>query len=298
MIEFTAATLAVYGLLTASIMAVWYRPPILSINKIKILLWSILLLMSLIFALIYKIVEIGAALYLVGLMIACHMTKTPNYNIYIRYLFAFIVIAMVIALFLHKVPFFNNPLVFDQFFKSAGSAGYTKYWNYDKAVSGLILLAFFGDLCSSRKEFINNAKKIMPISIITIAVSIALAVMFGYMVWDVSFTTAYFAWAWANLFFTCVSEEMLFRGFVQKHLLKIAKNEYIRLGVVIFAGILFGLAHFAGGTTYIILASVAGIGYGLTYYKTGKIEFAILTHFLLNSIHFIFFSYPFAVSGA
>ncbi|MCI5120133.1 MAG: CPBP family intramembrane metalloprotease [Candidatus Electrothrix sp. AUS4] len=50
--------------------------------------------------------------------------------------------------------------------------------------------------------------------------------------------------------------------------------------------------HYAGGVTYIVLATVAGLGYGWTYLRTEQLEASILTHFLLNCIHFVFFTYP------
>jgi len=37
---------------------------------------------------------------------------------------------------------------------------------------------------------------------------------------------------------------------------------------------------------------VAGIGYGWAYRRTGRIEASILTHFSLNSLHFLLFTYP------
>lgn len=62
--------------------------------------------------------------------------------------------------------------------------------------------------------------------------------------------------------------------------------------MVILVGVLFGLAHVGGGYTYAMLATVAGIGYGYAYYRSGRIETAILTHFLLNAVHAVFFTYP------
>ena len=35
-----------------------------------------------------------------------------------------------------------------------------------------------------------------------------------------------------------------------------------------------------------------GLGYGWVYLRTERIEASILTHFLLNCIHFVFFTYP------
>lgn len=39
-------------------------------------------------------------------------------------------------------------------------------------------------------------------------------------------------------------------------------------------------------------ATLAGIGYGLAYWRSGRIEAAILTHFAVNAAHFVLFTYP------
>lgn len=292
MIIFDTGTIVVFGLLTASILSVWL--PQQSSRTTRLPMWMILSALSAVFGLYYGIVEPGGILYLAILASCCYLVKRRSLNIYLRVLSTFVIIGLVVGLFLHKVPFFNSPLVFDNFFLSAQSSVYTKYWDFDKASAGLILLAYFGDICQSGRDWKMLVRKSWVISAITICLSLLLAVGMGYIKLDVTFTPAYFAWAWANLFFTCVAEEMLFRGFAQKHLSALSDKGLYKIGIVIFVGILFGLAHFAGGTTYVILASVAGIGYGYAYHVTGRIESAILTHFLLNSIHFFLFTYPFA----
>lgn len=287
MIVFNTATIVVYGLLSTAILAVWLPQSINQTTRIPV--WAILAGLSSLFGLHYGIIEIGGIIYLACLALFCHLVKQPNK--WTSTPAGLIVIGCVIGLFLHSTPFFNNPLVFDNFFVSAQSSVYNKHWNFDKAAAGLILLAYFGDICRSASDWKAMLQKTYVISIVTVTAAITLALAFGYIKLDITLLTAYFAWAWANLLITCIAEEMLFRGFVQKHLLNLT-NTY-KIAIVICIGILFGLAHFAGGITYMILASVAGIGYGYAYYRSGRIESAILTHFLLNTIHFLFFTYPF-----
>lgn len=74
---------------------------------------------------------------------------------------------------------------------------------------------------------------------------------------------------------------------------KIKHGDYLAL---LIAAILFGLAHYAGGTKYMILTTVAGISYGWVYLTAKRIEESILTHFGLNLTHFLFFTYP-ALAG-
>ena len=72
----------------------------------------------------------------------------------------------------------------------------------------------------------------------------------------------------------------------------LAKYRYGATIGLVLAAVLFGLMHYPGGTKYVLLSTVAGIGYGWTYLRTQRIEASILTHFLVNCIHFVFFTYP------
>jgi membrane protease YdiL (CAAX protease family) len=279
----------VYGALSAAILSVWLPEP--NNKVVRIPIWLILLIASCGLALYNNILEFGAIVYLIGLTIACILFKYQNRWISIPA--GFVVVGLVIGLFLHKVPYFNNPLFFDDYHLSDQSSGYTKYWNFDKAAAGLILLAYFGDIARCVSEWIAMVKKVYLISSITIILTLALATTFGYIDLDITFGVVFFAWAWVNLLFTCVAEEMLFRGIIQKHLLGLTSDTRYQIVIVLFVGVLFGFAHYSVGLTFVILASVAGIGYGYAYYRSGRIESSILTHFLLNSIHFLFFTYPF-----
>ena len=58
---------------------------------------------------------------------------------------------------------------------------------------------------------------------------------------------------------------------------------------------LFGLAHAGGGLVLIVVAALAGIGYGLAYAATRRLEASVAAHFTLNSLHFLAFTYPYAV---
>lgn len=295
MILLDFATILVYGLLTAAILAVWLPA---SFNKIACLpSWIIVFTLSVVSGLYYGIVEFGGILYLISLWGVCRLVKHSGINITLRLSCGLIVIAMVAALFLHGLSFFNNPIVFDKLFLSDASSAYSKHWNFDKAAAGLILLTCFGEFCRTPDDWKILFHRSYITSTVTIILSLALALTFGYIKLDVTFASTFFVWAWANLFFTCIPEELLFRGFVQRYITVLPRKNSYKICAIVFVGILFGLAHLAGGITYALVASVAGTGYGYAYFITGRIESAILTHFLLNSVHFLFFTYPY-IKGA
>jgi membrane protease YdiL (CAAX protease family) len=90
-----------------------------------------------------------------------------------------------------------------------------------------------------------------------------------------------------------VTEEAFFRGFL---LAGIARGlAGCRYGVAVaglVSTVLFGLAHAAGGPLLVVFATLAGCGYAAAYLRSGRIEGAILTHFLLNAVHVVAFTYP------
>jgi len=47
----------------------------------------------------------------------------------------------------------------------------------------------------------------------------------------------------------------------------------------------------AGGSSYVLFAALAGLGYALAFRTSGRIEMAILAHFGLN-VHFLLLTYP------
>ncbi|MHA2294553.1 MAG: CPBP family intramembrane glutamic endopeptidase [Candidatus Hodarchaeales archaeon] len=61
------------------------------------------------------------------------------------------------------------------------------------------------------------------------------------------------------------------------------------IAALVLSSILFGWAHFED-VRYILLASIAGLAYGWTYWKTQKIVPAAMVHMLVNGIWGILFS--------
>jgi membrane protease YdiL (CAAX protease family) len=96
-----------------------------------------------------------------------------------------------------------------------------------------------------------------------------------------------------NLLITCVTEEAFFRGFLLAGLARgMAGRRYGVAVAVVVSTVLFGLAHAPGGPLLVVFATLAGLGYAAAYLRSGRIEGAILTHFALNAVHFVAFTYP------
>jgi membrane protease YdiL (CAAX protease family) len=204
------------------------------------------------------------------------------------------VIAMVVLLGLHMLPGFHNPLVIDHFKLTLDAAPYTLYLNFDKTFAGLLLVGVCYREWAGLVDLRDALRAQVGILIVSnVLVLIAASYLLGYVRFQPKWTTLFWLWSVVNLFATCFSEEAFFRGFVQRELQAMGRNmphgQLFALGV---SASLFGLAHFAGGWRYVLLATLAGIGYGYIYQRTQRLECALLAHFALNATHFLCFTYP------
>ena len=89
-----------------------------------------------------------------------------------------------------------------------------------------------------------------------------------------------------------LAEEALFRGYVQQQLSMCwRRHAWGGWAALAIAAVLFGLAHYAGGWQWMLLASCAGMAYGVAY-RYGGLAAAVLAHLGLNAAHFGLFTYP------
>ncbi|MBI3899479.1 MAG: CPBP family intramembrane metalloprotease [Gammaproteobacteria bacterium] len=212
---------------------------------------------------------------------------------------ALLVVVMAALLGAHIFPWFHNPTLAKEFVLSPDAAPYTRRLYFDKTTAGILILVLcYSGIIRSHREWRDALGKAWLIVVVNIAVVVALSLALGYVRFAPKWTSFFWPWAIVMIFSTCLAEEALFRGFIQREL-ESGLRTY-RFGNVVAlttSAILFGLYHFDGGITYVLLATVAGFGYGLVFQRTGRIEMSILAHFLLNTIHFIFFTYPYVANS-
>lgn len=81
-------------------------------------------------------------------------------------------------------------------------------------------------------------------------------------------------------FFVALPEEFLYRGLLYKYLTILFPTIH-HLILLFLSSIFFGLAHWRMGKM-MLLATIAGFGYGLTYILTNNLYLAIGTHLAVN----------------
>ncbi len=196
------------------------------------------------------------------------------------------------ALVTHAMPGYEGLVVADYVLLKAGSTYTDLYFNHDKVLVAWSLLNFIPFFRQSTTPKPLTPFWLIPLALtLGIAATLTLAVTLGLINWQPGWTPWFWIFAAGNLLNTCIAEELLFRGLLQRQLQK----RITPLLALPVAAVLFGIAHLAGGWAYVGVATLAGVVYGLAYYWTGRVAWAVFVHWLLNLSHFMLFTYPVAV---
>ncbi|MCP3866895.1 MAG: CPBP family intramembrane metalloprotease [Gammaproteobacteria bacterium] len=278
-------SLGSYTLLLFSIASLWiHRNP---------QIWGTALLVALLLGLVAERVQPVGFGAIVAFAFCCYASWNGRYSKAFRISLGATVLLLSIALTAHLLPGFNNWRILDSFTLSENSTPYSMFLNFDQPLVGLFLLGFGPPLLMGRKQWSDMLKLVMPIMLTGLTIVYGLALGMQYAAIDIKFPAFFPVWVLHNLLLTCVAEEALFRGFLQRHLdSSLERYPWGKMTSLATVSLLFGLAHFQGGAAYILLATVAGLLYGYAFQKTKRIEASILTHFLLNTGHLLFFTYP------
>ena len=281
------SVIVTYGFLYLSVILLW-------LPKIKgFEAWWVAAFLSIILGLIsHQLSFLGVAIIAFLAMLLVLFIRTNNHQI-VHLFLGGIIFLFSLTFVTHILPGFHNLKILDRVYIGSGGIPFSLYLNIDKTFMGLLIIGLTHPLIERREQLISVIKNTLPLAIITIIITMLMAIALGFVYFDVKIPNEFLIWSVTNLLFVCLAEEALFRGFLQRNLTLILRNiKFSGVISILISALLFGLAHHAGGWKYVLLATVAGVGYGAVYYKTQRIEASILTHFSLNTIHFLCVTYP------
>jgi membrane protease YdiL (CAAX protease family) len=210
-----------------------------------------------------------------------------------------LVLGLALAVFsvvlgLALLPGFPRTVVVEATTLTPGALPYSLSLGFPKVVAGVLMFALLiPERVRSWRELAWVLGRAAPVFGAAAAVVMVLTLVLGYVRFDPKWTPLFFLWAPANLFFTCLSEEVFFRGFVLRELAQIGRHrELAAVTALVVSSVLFGAVHLAGGWKYALAATLAGAGYGWAYLRTQRVEAGMAVHFALNATHFLLFTYP------
>lgn len=195
---------------------------------------------------------------------------------------------LALSLGLHGWPGFEALRAWPPVRLSFDSAVFAGTWSVDKWLAGLLILP----MLVQGRPALGGVRTGVWGSAVMVLLVLGLAWALGMVRWDPKWSALFWLWSVGNLM-TCLAEEAFFRGLVQGGLAtQLAGRGGGSVTAWLGASAIFGIAHLGGGLSYAVLAGFAGLGYGWIYMRTGRIEWSIGAHFLLNMTHFLLFSYP------
>lgn len=208
-----------------------------------------------------------------------------------RYLGHGLFVVLALALAMHWLPGFYNGRGIDPQRFTDDAVPFSMYLNLDKPLIGFWLLLVCPWIVGRRSLRLAVYATAMALTLCTV-LALGGALLLGVISWAPKWPDHAWLWVLNNLLLVTLVEEALFRGYIQGGLTQSFKNlPYGEHLALLLASLLFGLAHVGAGWQWVMLASLAGVGYGLAY-RFGGLGAAIATHFGLNLLHFGLFTYP------
>lgn len=200
-------------------------------------------------------------------------------------------LTLAAALFLHLLPGFHNPQVIAPAPLSPDAVPFGMYLNLDKPlVAFCVVLALAPPMAGGNARI--TAASALLAAAAAIAVCLGVALALGVVGWAPKWPDSGWIWLINNALLVTLAEEALFRGYVQQQLAtRWRRHRWGGWAAVAVAAVLFGLAHYAGGWQWVLLAGLAGVAYGVAY-RYGGLAAAVLAHLGLNAAHFGLFTYP------
>ena len=257
-----------------------------------VLPWPYLTLLSAgyVLALSYGQLTAQASIAIILLLLAGLAVRQHHYR-YGRYVGHILFILLALALALHWWPGFYNARMIDNERFTENAVPFSMNLNLDKPLIGFWLLLVCPWIVAPHS--LTQTLKTIALAIsLTALTTLGGAWLLGIVEWSAKWPVQAWLWINNNLLLVTLVEEALFRGYLQGGLTRrfrhLAYGEDLAL---LSASHLFGLAHWGAGWEWVLLASLAGAGYGLAY-RCGGLAAAIATHFGLNLLHFTLFTYP------
>lgn len=276
-----------YFALTMTIISLWV--------KRSTWIWGSFLVFAFVLGYFAKLIE-PIALAPIGGLLILHGILKGNIRGLARFLLVLIAAAISLGLWFHLFPGFHNWRVLTNAQISSNAYPYSLYLNFDKPFIGIFVLALGFPLVKNLTEFGKVLKTALPLAIAGVAILAAVALYSGLIKWDPKLPSIFWLFLIENLIFVVIPEEAFLRGFIQNEFFRGfgGKGALSNVTSVLLTALLFSALHYrwVPSLPFLCLVFVAGIIYGSIYQYTKSLEASILTHWLFNLAHLLFFTYP------
>ena len=240
-----------------------------------------------------KLISLTAFFPLI-LLAGAHVILNMQIGKWSRLIIVVLAMALSFGLLLHLWPGFHNWLMLKDVKISPHAYPYTLYLNFDKPFIGFFVLSFTLPLLENHFQVRVIALKTLIVTCLGIMVMLLLSLELHVIQYDIKCPSIAPVWLVSHLFLTVIPEEAFFRGFIQRELTQAFHHRFARVFSVMITSLIFTAMHLLSvqSIPYLLLVFIASLIYGSIYQVTQSIESSIFCHYLLNVVHFFFFTYP------
>jgi membrane protease YdiL (CAAX protease family) len=226
-----------------------------------------------------------------GLLIMAGICVSHFTHLGVRTLGHALFVALAAGLASHWLPGFFSARVITAVRFTPEAAPFSMYLNLDKPLIGfwVALACPWVFTAVALRRAVIATSVMLPVTTVLCLITAMSMSLIG---WTPKWPAQGGIWALNNLLLVTLTEELIFRGYLQGGLTRLLKHvPYHHTLALLLASLAFGLSHLGADWQWAVLAGIAGLGYGIAY-RSGGLAAAVITHFGLNLAHFSLFTYP------
>lgn len=244
-------------------------------------------------ALITNVISQSALFIIVIYFLANYLFYKKQVSHFASGVLAIIIFAIAWMLSSHLVPGFISWQIIYSEILSPDAEKFSLYLNMDKVIAGMGIMVF-GFIPLRRSIQIRHMIiTMLPASILCILLISITALVMKVVNFDPKFPDLWITWILISLLVHSFAEEVIFRYFLQGGIQNILITyKYSPLISILVSSTAFTFYQAPQPTNFLISVFIASLFFAYVFHKTKRVESSILLHFMVNFVHFFFFTYP------
>ncbi len=242
---------------------------------------------------ITNVIDLIALVITAGYFLANYLFYQRQVGHIISAILAIIIFVVAWMLSSHWIGGFTSwQIIFGEVL-SPDAEKFSLFLNIDKVIAGVGIMVF-GFIPLKRSVQIRHMiVAMLPSSILCISLISGAAVVLKVVNFDPKFPDLWITWILISLLVHSFAEETIFRYFLQGGVQNVLSTyKYTPIISVIVSSMAFTFYHAPQPTNFLISVFIASLFFGYVFHKTKRVESSIILHFMVNFVHFFFFTYP------
>ncbi len=253
----------------------------------------IAIIISVAIAVITHVISVRALFIVVTFFLANYLFYQRQLGHFTRAVLAIMIFSIAWLLASHWIGGFISWQITYGEVLSPDAEKFSLYLNLDKVIAGVGIMVFGFTPLRRRVQIVHMLSLMMPASILCISIIAAAGLLLKVVNFDPKLPDIWVTWMIISVLVHCFAEETIFRYFLQGGIQNILSTyKYAPLIAILVSSTAFTFYQAPQPTNFLVAVFVGSLFFSYVFYKTKRVEASIILHFMVNFIHFFFFTYP------